>query len=79
MPDAEHAERGERIVAFVVPRAGERYDAQALHDHCAAELSKYKLPDRIEACNSLPLTVTGKLQRQELKRLAAALAPAHHR
>lgn len=79
VPDAEHAERGERIVAFVVPRAGERFDPQALHDHCAAELSKYKLPDRIEACNALPLTVTGKLQRQELKRLASALAPAQHR
>ena len=76
VPDAE---RGERIVAFVVPRTGERFDAQALHDLCAAELSKYKLPDRIEVCDSLPLTVTGKLQRNELKRLAAALAPAHHR
>ena len=76
VPDAE---RGERIVAFVVPREGERFDAQALQDHCAAELSKYKLPDRIEACDALPLTVTGKLQRKELKRLAAALAPAHHR
>lgn len=73
VPNVEHAERGERIVAFVVPRAGERFDAQALLDHCAAELSKYKLPDRIEACDALPLTVTGKLQRKELKRLAAEL------
>ena len=76
VPDAE---RGERIVAFVVTRSGERFDARALLAHCAAELSKYKLPDRIEACDALPLTVTGKLQRNELKRLAAALAPAPRR
>ena len=72
VPDAE---RGERIVAFVVPRSGASIDARGLKARCAAELSKYKLPDRIEACKALPLTVTGKLQRKELKRLAMQLPP----
>ncbi|MDP9096429.1 MAG: acyl--CoA ligase [Pseudomonadota bacterium] len=72
VPDAE---RGERIVAFVVPKPGASVDAGGLQALCAAELSKYKLPDRIEACKALPLTVTGKLQRKELKRLAMQLPP----
>ncbi len=75
VPDAA---RGERIVAFVVPRAPASFDLDALMRHCAAEASKYKLPDHIEVCSGLPLTVTGKLQRNELKKMAAqyALAPA---
>ena len=78
VPDAA---RGERIVAFVVPKDSAGFDADALLRHCAAEASKYKLPDHIERCAALPLTATGKLQRRELKRMAveraAALAAAH--
>ena len=72
VPDAE---RGERIIAFVVPKPGVALDVRSLQALCAIELSKYKLPDRIEACEALPLTVTGKLQRRELKRLALKLQP----
>ena len=67
VPDAT---RGERIFAFVVPSASEPFDLDVLMRHCAAQASKYKLPDHIESCGSLPLTVTGKLQRRELKKLA---------
>ena len=67
VPDAA---RGERIFAFVVPAAPGTLDLEALSLHCGREASKYKLPDHIEVCESLPLTVTGKLQRNELKILA---------
>ena len=67
VPDAT---RGERIFAFVVPAASQPFDLDELMRHCAAQASKYKLPDHIESCSSLPLTVTGKLQRRELKKLA---------
>ena len=69
-PDAA---RGERIVAFVVPRDGACLDPAELLRHCAIEASKYKLPDQIVVRTELPLTVTGKLQRRELQRLAAEL------
>jgi fatty-acyl-CoA synthase len=75
VPDAV---RGERIHAFVVAQAGVSLDTRALLRYCAAEASKYKLPDHVELLVGMPLTVTGKLQRRELKRLAterlAALA-----
>ena len=67
VPDAT---RGERIFAFVVSKAGAAFDAAALLRHCATEASKYKLPDHIESLAGMPLTVTGKLQRRELKQQA---------
>lgn len=71
VPDAA---RGERIFAFVVSKPGFSFDVDTLLQHCKAEASKYKLPDHIESCVSLPLTVTGKLQRRELKNQAIQLA-----
>ena len=68
-----HAVRGESIVAFVVPRRGCAPAADALVAHCREHLSSYKLPDRVEIRDALPLTPTGKLMRRELKSLAAAL------
>lgn len=73
VPDAL---RGERIFAFIVSKEGHTFDAAALMRHCSAEASKYKLPDHIESCVQLPLTVTGKLQRRELKQLAVDRAAA---
>ena len=41
--------------------------------HCRALASRYKVPDFIEIRDSLPVTVTGKLMRRELKQMAATL------
>jgi fatty-acyl-CoA synthase len=73
VPDAA---RGERIFAYVVATPAFDFDAKVLLAHCATEASKYKMPDHIEACASLPLTVTGKLQRNELKQMAMKRALA---
>ena len=67
VPDAG---RGEAIVAFVVPRPGAAPAAEALIAHCREHLSSYKLPDRLELRDALPLTPTGKLMRRELRALA---------
>jgi fatty-acyl-CoA synthase len=64
--------RGEIIVAFVVARPGATVDPQTLAQHCRAKLSRYKVPDRIELRDALPLTPTGKLMRRELKAIAEA-------
>ncbi|MGN6539140.1 MAG: class I adenylate-forming enzyme family protein [Mesorhizobium sp.] len=72
---APDAERGELVIAYVVPVKGAAVAVAALLDHCRAQLSKYKLPDRIEFTEALPLTATGKLQRKELRKAAAALVP----
>lgn len=66
-------ERGELVIAFVVARAGEMPTEAELVEHCRSMASKYKIPDRIEVRPALPLTVTGKLQRRELKQVAIDL------
>lgn len=73
-PD-EH--KGEIIVAFVVPARGASIDAEALRAHCRALAANYKTPDRIQICDSLPTTPTGKLMRRELKRMAGTSAQSH--
>jgi fatty-acyl-CoA synthase len=72
----EDADRGEIIVAFLVPKPGANVDSSALLAHCRERLSRYKVPDRIITVQSLPLTVTGKLMRRELRALATKIASA---
>ena len=70
VPDAL---QGELLAAFVVAKPGATLDAAALAAHCRALASRYKVPDFIEICPELPVTVTGKLMRRELKSMALAL------
>jgi fatty-acyl-CoA synthase len=68
VPDAT---QGELIAAFVVPMPGHVVTEAALDAHCRALASRYKVPDFIAVRDALPVTVTGKLLRRELKALAA--------
>ena len=70
VPDPE---RGEMIVAFVVPAPGASITSEELRAHCRSVASSYKAPDLIEICSELPATPTGKVLRKELKAMAAAL------
>ncbi|MDX2159320.1 MAG: class I adenylate-forming enzyme family protein [Hyphomicrobiaceae bacterium] len=63
-------DKGEAIVAYIVPRPGRALSADELVAHCRARLSGYKVPDVICLAEALPLTPTGKLMRRELKALA---------
>jgi fatty-acyl-CoA synthase len=65
--------QGELLVAFVVPKPGETPTPAELAAHCRAIASRYKVPDRIEIRETLPVTVTGKLMRRDLKQIAASL------
>ena len=52
----------------MVPRAGQRPQAQELREHCPRELAPYKVPKRIVLAEGpLPRTGSGKLLRRELK------------
>jgi fatty-acyl-CoA synthase len=72
IPDAA---RDELLAAVVVPRPGSRVTADELAHHCRAALALYKVPRRFRfvAESELPLTVTGKLQKN---RLAEFFSPA---
>ena len=68
VPDAA---RDEALAAVIVPRAGAAVTPAELAAHCAATLSAYKVPRRwrVVAETELPLTVTGKLQKNRLGEL----------
>lgn len=67
---------GERVVAFVIPTPGSSVDAKALEAHCRNLLSPFKVPREWRLIDELPITPSGKVQRAELRRLAAAPATA---
>jgi fatty-acyl-CoA synthase len=74
---AAAGERGEAIVAFVVPAANAAVTADGLRRHCRGLASAYKVPDFIEFCATLPVTETGKVFRRGLRERAAALIAAN--
>jgi acyl-CoA synthetase (AMP-forming)/AMP-acid ligase II len=61
---------GERLVAFVAPRKGERVDAAEISTHCAARLAGYKCPTEVRVVEQLPLNSAQKLDRIALRRAA---------
>ena len=74
---APDEERGQIVKAYVVLRAGHSGDAattKLLQEHVKATIAPYKYPRTIEYVTELPRTQTGKLQRFELRRIAADTA-----
>jgi fatty-acyl-CoA synthase len=70
VPDPE---KGEVIVAFVVPVSNSTCTPAEVEAHCRTLASRYKVPDRIIVCSMLPVTVTGKLMRRALRDQAIAV------
>jgi 2-aminobenzoate-CoA ligase len=67
VPDEE---RGQIVKAFVVLRQGFAAGPELvkeLQDHVKAEIAPYKYPRSVEFVDSLPRTLTGKLQRFRLR------------
>jgi acyl-coenzyme A synthetase/AMP-(fatty) acid ligase len=57
---------GQRIVAFVVLRAGASVDADALVGFVADELSPHKRPREVYFLDELPRNAMGKVQKKQL-------------
>ena len=62
---------GEAVAAFVEPAGAAQRDAQALIDHCRAQLAGYKKPKHVFFIDALPRNSTGKVLKNELRALAA--------
>jgi fatty-acyl-CoA synthase len=64
--------RDQTVAAVVVPRDRAAVTAKALRQHCRQALAAYKVPRRFAfvAAEDLPLTSTGKLQRNRLADLS---------
>jgi long-chain acyl-CoA synthetase len=60
---------GEKIVALVVPSI-DKLDKSDIFQYCNEHLSSIQRPKEVFLCNEIPKTLTGKLDRRELKAFA---------
>ena len=66
--------------AFVVTVSGVTGSAELsgeLQEHVRTRLAPYEVPRTVEFVDELPLTVTGKIRRAELRRLEAERNDGH--
>ncbi|MCZ4558642.1 AMP-binding protein [Rhodococcus maanshanensis] len=63
VPDETFGESG---YAFVVPAPGATVDVESLLERCRLALAKYKVPDRVEVVDGLPMTPAGKIRKVAL-------------
>ncbi len=71
--------RTEIVKAYVVLKPGAGAGAEELREYVKKRLASYSYPREIEFVDALPMTVTGKVIRKELKRRAAAETEAERR
>jgi fatty-acyl-CoA synthase len=58
---------GEAVAAWVVLEPGASMTVEAVRDHTARHLARYKVPTVVEIVDALPRTEAGKLLRRELR------------
>jgi len=60
---------GERACAFVVPQPGATFTLEELSDFLLNErrIAKFKVPERLEFIDELPLTNVGKFEKKSLR------------
>jgi long-chain acyl-CoA synthetase len=63
---------GEEVCAYVVLKEGATATPEEIISHCQASLAKYKTPRYVEFARALPKTGIGKIQKKELRKMAAA-------
>ncbi|HVW22771.1 MAG TPA: amino acid adenylation domain-containing protein [Opitutaceae bacterium] len=60
----------EALVAYIVPREGSEFDAEAVREYLAAKLPRYMVPSFLIKLERLPLNSNGKVDRSALPVLA---------
>ncbi len=69
---------GERVCAFVVPKPGKSFDLEELTDFLLKEqeIAKFKVPERLEFIDDLPVTKVGKFEKKSLRERIAGILEA---
>lgn len=62
-----HPDFGETPVVLLVPEPGQALDTDAIAQHAASQLARFKLPGRFIAVPSLPRNTMGKVQKNLLR------------
>ena len=64
VPDQKY---GEELCAWIIVREGETLGAEEVRDFCKGQIAHYKVPRYIKFVNSFPMTVTGKIQKFQIR------------
>ncbi|OYU35463.1 AMP-binding protein [Novosphingobium sp. PASSN1] len=63
---------GEEVCAWVIARAGAALEPDDVLAHCRGRIAHYKVPRHIRVVESFAMTVTGKAQKFEMRRMMEA-------
>ena len=71
-----HPHTGEAVKAFVVVEPGFAIEEDAVIEHCASLLARYKCPQKVNFVDELPVNVSGKVLKRALREPDTEAAPA---
>ena len=66
------AKYGEEVCAWVIARAGAALGPDDVLTHCRGRIAHYKVPRHVRVVESFAMTVTGKAQKFEMRRMMEA-------
>ena len=58
---------GEELCAWIIVREGERLSEDEVRAYCQGQIAHYKIPRYIRFVDSFPMTVTGKIQKFQIR------------
>jgi long-chain acyl-CoA synthetase len=64
-----HEKYGEDVMAFAVPREGQKVTEGDIIEYAKSRLTPFKCPARVQFVESLPKSLVGKIQKTELRKL----------
>ncbi|MEM9034079.1 MAG: AMP-binding protein [Actinomycetota bacterium] len=64
VPDEKY---GEEIMAWVTTVDGEDISVEEVREYCQGRIAHYKVPRYVHTTNDFPMTVTGKIQKYQLR------------
>ncbi len=66
------ARLGEEVCAWVIARPGAALDVDAVLAHCKGRIAHYKVPRHVRLVSAFAMTVTGKAQKFEMRKMMEA-------
>ncbi|WP_176593625.1 AMP-binding protein [Sphingobium sp. EM0848] len=66
------AKYGEEVCTWIIPKSGVSLSEQDILDHCRGRIAHFKMPRYVRIVESFEMTVTGKAQKFEMRRIMEA-------
>ncbi|MEP7210224.1 MAG: AMP-binding protein [Alphaproteobacteria bacterium] len=63
---------GEQLVAWIKLRSGETAEAAEITEFCKGQIAHFKVPAHVRFVDAFPMTVTGKIQKFEIRKAMIA-------